>query len=186
MFNDHKIFFNNMILAEIIPGTPKHGAHKAFICTYFERKLRLKPRPILFWLLHENCRFYPVYGYLITIMRLRTSKIGIHVAFIYSHVVNKIQFFFFNRTGISVISKSINSILIFQNKWPKKIKILRAQIPKYFRHVNSVNFLFSNLALGLLFLFKLSKLLFSCVIYRKVVQQFLESSQSRNSYSNFQ
>ena len=130
VFNDHKIFFNNMILTEIISGTPKHGLHKAFICTYFERKLRLKPRPILFWLLYENCRFCPVYGYLITIMRLRTSKIGIHVAFIYSHVVNKIQFFCFNRTGISVITKSINSILIYQNKWRRKIKILRAQIPK--------------------------------------------------------
>ena len=112
------------ILTEIIPGTPKHSLHKAFICTYFERKLRLKPRPILFWLLHENCRFSPVYGYLITIMRLRTSKIGVHVAFIYSHVVNKIEFFCFNRTGISVITKAIKSILICQNKWPRKIKFL--------------------------------------------------------------
>ena len=128
------------ILTEIILGTPKHGLHKAFICTYFERKLRLKPRPILFWLLHENCRFCPVYGYLITIMRLRTSKIGIYVAFIYSHVVNKIQFFCFNRTGVSVITKSIKSILICQNKWPGKIKILRAQIPKYFWHLNSAHF----------------------------------------------
>ena len=81
------------ILTEIIPGTPKHGLLKAFISTYFEPKLRLKPRPILFWLLHENCRFCPVYGYLITIMRLRTSKIGIHVAFIYSHVATKFNYF---------------------------------------------------------------------------------------------
>ena len=154
-------FSTILILTEIIPCTSKHGLHKAFICTYFERKLRLKPRPILFWLLHENFRFCPVYGYLITIMRFRTSKVGIHVAFIYSHVVNKIQFFCFNRTGVSVITKSIKSIFICQNIWPRKIKILRSQISKYFQQVNSVHFLFSNLALELLFLFKLSKLLFS-------------------------
>ena len=152
-------FSSIWILTEIIPGAPSNMVcikrlSEPILCPNFSTSNFVL-------LLHENCRFCSVYGYLITIMRLRTSKIGIHVAFIYSHVVNKIQFFCFNGTGVSVITKSIKSIFICQNKWPRKIKILIAQIPKYFRHLNSVHFLLSNLALELLFFFKLSKLLFS-------------------------
>ena len=49
----------------------------------------------------------------ITIVWPRIPKIGIHVAFNFSHIASKIQFFRFNRISVTIIS--INSILIYQN-----------------------------------------------------------------------
>ena len=130
-----KIFSSIWILTGMITGAPKQGMHKAFICTHFVPKFQLRPRPAVFGFLLGNCRFYPVFGYQMKIMRYKITKIGLHVA--YSHARNKTRFFRLNR--ILVITKSINLILIYENG-QKITKVLSARSPNYFQRFNFVCF----------------------------------------------